>query len=115
VAAADYGTSVCGTGDDFDCVLFETRLADRYAVVHIEDTAGGKVFATVSQNTSDGIGDGIIGQLCGETTEPIRLIKPGGRLYVSVFVGTCADGTPSAPSRGVVTVDFYRRTPISDR
>lgn len=79
-----------------------------YVKLEVTDASGQKAGGFISQQDADGDGlsDGY-GNFCGSHPEPVALEVPGGELGVSLYLGTCADGTtPSIVTSGTIKLTF---------
>ena len=82
------------------CVGWNVYPNDRFMSVDIRDDSGLPVAAEVYQYTQAGYRADII---CGKTEKPIELLRGANFVGVSLLLGPCADGTPTAPTTGTVT------------
>ena len=114
-------TEVAGTADMSQLYIFEPKKGERFVTIDIQDDNDSvDVAGVVSQwvmdswhgekgGTGAGTGHAVTYQrFCNETKVPVRL-KPRIEVRVSIQAGTCADGTPSTPTSGTITADFFRR------
>ena len=74
--------------------------------IEVTDASGQKAGGYVSQGdtTGDGVGD-LFGDFCGAHAGPVA-ITPGVPLKVSLYAGTCFDGSPSVVTTGDVKATF---------
>ena len=101
------GISSCTTGvANVGCIEVPTTAKDRYVKIKVTDASGQNVGGYVSQGDTngDGIGD-LFGDFCGAHSSPVP-ITPGRPLKVSVYSGTCADGSPSVVTTGTIKATF---------
>ena len=98
---------------------FSLRKGERFVTVDLVDDSEKPVAGVVSQWVEDSrtgqdgnyasTGHAVTYvRFCGETAEPVKLKK---KLDVVVMVnsGTCADGTPSAPTNGDIVANFFKK------
>ena len=103
------GISTCTNGAaNVGCIEIPTTARDRYVKIQVTDASGQNVGGYVSQGDTngDGIGD-LFGDFCGKHRSPVP-ITPGRPLKVSVYGGTCADGSPSVVTTGTIKATFTR-------
>ena len=89
------------------CHEIPTKVKELYVKVEVNDATGMGPGGFISQGDvdGDGVSDGY-GTFCGAHEEPVEMTNPGAPLRISYYYGTCADGTPSFPTQGTVTVTF---------
>lgn len=107
--AATGGLCQLDTTSPGDCVETPTSAEDMYVKIEIQDASGQSVAGSISQGDTDGDGvSDIYGQFCGSTGDtPLALTAPGAPLRVTVYSGTCADGsTPSVMTTGKIIITF---------
>lgn len=100
------GASGCTGGNNVGCVEFPTTAKDKFVMIEVTDASGQKAGGYVSQGDTngDGVGD-LFGDFCGAHAGPVA-ITPGIPLKVSLYNGTCADGSPSTVTTGTVKATF---------
>jgi hypothetical protein len=80
---------------------------DMFVTVEVQDAGGGTVYAFLAQDTDGDLqAETEIGEACGKTEKALPVPAPGGEVGVFIYVGTCADGTPSMPTQGTVVLTF---------
>lgn len=81
---------------------------ERFLKVESEDPLGMPVAINISMDTdpNDTSVNNSVANICGATEEPIELPDVEAEFRVFVTSGTCADGTPTAASGGVITFTF---------
>jgi hypothetical protein len=100
------GASGCTGGNNIGCVEFATSSKDKYVKIEVTDQSGQKAGGYLSQGDTDGDGVGnLFGDFCGAHLAPVP-ITPGVPLKVSLYNGTCADGSPSTVTTGTVKGTF---------
>jgi hypothetical protein len=88
-------------------LTFRAKGDESFVRLEVVDDVGERVRAFVTYDRDgDGRPDGDV-DLCGSTKKPIAIGK-GSRVIVDLYAGTCANGQPSAVSRGTVRVQFSR-------
>lgn len=103
LALLGHGASTCLAGQDqATCVSVRTATNDRWLAVKIEDQSGEAVAGTVTQNGA------FLAEFCGSTDKPIR-VTPGPEVNISLYAGSCADGTPSVVTSGVLHATFSKK------
>ena len=107
--AVSGGASICPNDPNIGCVEFPTTRKDRYVKIEVTDASGQEAGGYVSQGDTngDGVGD-LFGDFCGGHSAPIS-ITPGRPLKVSLYAGTCADGSPSIVTSGTVKATFTKK------
>lgn len=104
IALVGHGAGTCRDGQSaVNCVQFPTGSRDHWVSVEIDDSLGGPVAAIITQGTAEPLAE-----FCGRIEKPVR-IKPGFAVEVSLYSGSCADGTPSVATSGSVTAFFTRK------
>lgn len=100
------GISSCSDGNNIGCAEFPTTAKDKFVKIEVTDQSGQKAGGYVSQGdtTGDGVGD-LFGDFCGAHAAPVA-ITPGVPLKVSLYNGTCADGSPSTVTTGTIKATF---------
>jgi hypothetical protein len=96
------GHDACGyyidCGQQIGCARVILKKTAASVDIEIVDTTGtavrGRVYAP---------GAGLIGTICGGTTEPL-FINGAAELWVHVTSGTCEDSSPSTATTGIVRV-----------
>ena len=106
---ASGGGSTCAGGNNVGCVEFPTTSKDKYVKIEVTDQSGQQAGGYLSQGDTDGDGVGnLFGDFCGAHAAPVA-ITPGVPLKVSLYNGTCADGSPSTVTTGTVKATFTSR------
>ena len=104
--AASGGISGCSGGNNIGCVEFTTSSKDKYVKIEVTDQSGQKAGGYISQGDTDGDGVGnLFGEFCGAHPAPVA-ITPGVPVKVSLYNGTCADGSQSTVTTGTVKATF---------
>ena len=100
------GASGCSGGNNIGCVEFPTTAKDKFVKIEVTDQSGQKAGGFISQGDTDGdgIGDGF-GEFCGAHAGPVA-ITPGVPVKVSLYNGSCADGSQSTVTTGTVKATF---------
>ena len=100
------GGSTCSGGNNIGCVEFPTTAKDKYIKIEVTDQSGQKAGGYISQGDTDGDGVGnLFGEFCGAHTAPVA-ITPGVPVKVSLYNGTCSDGSQSTVTTGTVKATF---------
>ena len=100
------GGSTCSGGTNIGCVEFTTSSKDKYVKIEVTDQSGQKAGGYISQGDTDGDGVGnLFGEFCGAHAGPVA-ITPGIPVKVSLYNGTCSDGSPSTVTTGTVKATF---------
>ena len=111
--------AVAWTGDMEAVYAFELKKGEKSVEVFVQDATEMPVGGVVAQwERTDGEEAGPASasfstavtwhRFCGRTTAPVP-VKPKLDVRVTIYKGTCLDGTPSAPTTGEIVVDFHRR------
>jgi hypothetical protein len=107
------------TSDSSKTYTFDLRKGERYVSVSLVDEGEGDVAGSVSQwvmdkwygdegGTGAGTGHAVTYvSFCNRTESPVKL-KKKIEVEIMVVTGTCEDGTPSTPTNGSITLDFFK-------
>ena len=105
-AVASGGASGCTGGNNIGCVEFPTTAKDKYIKVEVTDQSGQPAGGYLSQGDTDGDGVGnLFGDFCGAHLAPVA-ITPGAPVKISLYNGTCVDGSQSTVTTGTVKATF---------
>jgi hypothetical protein len=110
--------SVAWTGGVEALYEFELKKGEKSVDVFIQDDSEMPVGGVVSQWKMNGsqqagqasatTGEAVTWhRFCGATEAPVA-VKPKLPVRITVYEGTCMNGTPSAPTSGQIVVDFHR-------
>ncbi len=86
------------------CVTLLRKKNERFVSLKIKDSTGMPAFVQVFD-----VGEPIA-EFCGETTKTLD-VRHSGILFAYIVGGTCADGSPSTPTTGVLEATFFTRRP----
>lgn len=81
---------------------------EKFLKVESEDSFGRPVAIRIAMDTdpNDTSVNNTVADVCGATEEPIELPDVEAEFRVFVTNGTCADGTPTFASQGIITFTF---------
>lgn len=106
------GAVVLGRGGGYpvgfpEAMEIPVSSEETYFKIEVTDQSGQKVAGYIGQGDVDGNGlnDDLYGDFCGAHPEALPLAAPGMPIVgVYAYSGTCADGTPSVMTTGVIKI-----------
>jgi hypothetical protein len=110
-AGPDWGTRTpffdvgCYPSQSLGCIDLHPFESDLYVSVEITDTSGTSLDFDVDQWSDKDSAYRFL-RSCGETREPVELMRDLSQISVLVFASTCEDGSPSIPTSGTIKVTF---------
>ena len=80
---------------------------DLFVKIEVKDAQGGAVWTRLAQDTDGDLqAETDVGRVCGTSDEVFPVPSAGGEIGIFIYMGTCADGTPSTPTSGTVVLTF---------
>lgn len=80
---------------------------DKFVKIEVKDAQGATVWTRLAQDTDGDLqAETDVGEVCGMSDEVFPVPAAGGTVGVFIYMGTCADGTPSTPTSGTVVLTF---------
>lgn len=102
--ATDQVWGICHVGMEIGCTAAYPRSTDRFVSVEVKDDVSPDVWFEIYQYSDHAY----LGthNFCTSTPDRVPVIPGADFIGVTVFLGPCADGTPAAPTKGKVLMEF---------
>lgn len=105
--ATDQVWGICHVGMEIGCTAVNPRPTDRFMSVEVDDAVSPDVwFEIYAYNDNTYLGTE---NFCTSTPDRVPVIPGSDFIGITIFLGPCSDGTPTAPTKGKVLIEFTSR------